>query len=232
MTLNWRTEEDWLNSEKNNIEVVDGSFQLVTALPDSVVDDFEDDNINEYSGDTGSATVQSSVVQEGSQALESTPPDSSHWISSTSGLDSYLSRGDRCRCHIRYAQADGGEVVVGFHRQTEGGTGNSNSNEGGYYLWLRPASNDLILRKVNGSSNIDLAAITVSTSTDTWYDLELEPLSDGTINFGLYETDGTEINSGSVSDSDHSGGGIALGANNNNAGTACYFDFYRIQDST
>jgi hypothetical protein len=90
-----------------------------SAIPDSVVDNFEDGDLSEYSGSTGDFNVQQTTVFEGSYALERPGIPGTTAITSTSGLNHYPSRGGKFQYRFRATANAGRDAYVGFARQSE-----------------------------------------------------------------------------------------------------------------
>lgn len=92
------TDSDFQAGTLTNMSVVgsgdDATVELESGTSTTVYDDFDDGDISEYSGETGSATVQSSTAVSGSALNLSTTGGDNPDLFSTSGLNAYPERGE------------------------------------------------------------------------------------------------------------------------------------------
>jgi hypothetical protein len=175
----------------------------------SVIDDFEDNSISEYSGDTSLFQVDTSPVYGGTYALE---PSNTLGRTNTDGLyrtDQTVSRGQVLRW-MQYVNVTAPEddACTVFGVQTPGST---NQN---YAVCLQRFGVDrmLLARNVtdNDSSGTVLASTTVSYATG-WYEVEVDWQTNNTITASLYTEAGTPVASTTASDSNYSSGGFGFG---------------------
>jgi len=83
MPLEWGTQSDWENASKNNIEVVNDTIQLATAIPDSGVSRWEfEQNVNDSWG--------SFDAIDGSSAGYSTEAEVGEYSKLLDGTDDYI----------------------------------------------------------------------------------------------------------------------------------------------
>lgn len=170
----------------------------------SVFDDYEDNNITEYSGDTGLFSVVTSPVFGGTYALK--PSNTSG--KTTDGIfrfDQTTSQGQIIR-YMQYVNTAGttDEPCVLFGVQSPGTT---NLN---YAVCLELFGTDRmsISRDVsnNDSSGTILASTTVSYATG-WYEVEIDWETDDTITASLYNSSGSLVAAASTTDSTYTSGG-------------------------
>jgi len=170
----------------------------------SGIDNFEDNDLDEYLGDTGLASISTSAY-EGSYAAELS---SSALIYSLPGdsdpdLPNYPAQGDIFETRM-YSQ--GGEPA----RFVFGVQDSSNY----YYAEADPAAGSLTLYVKSAGSDTELASTTgLSILTGEWLRLAVEWKTDGTQIVQLFDASGTEITSGGISatDATYSSGGIGFG---------------------
>lgn len=197
---------------KGFTEIRLGDGTIIWASGPTIVDGFEDNDTSEYSGSTADYSTQSTTVQEGSYALESAGNSSS--IYSTAGLNAYPSQGDTFRCWMQPKNASGGVGEWHF------GLTDSNNNYAAV-MNTGASSFDLAVRDAGNKTNLASASYNWNAE---WYDIEIEWLSDGTINGTVYDSTGTQVASASATDTTYSSGGI--GFLDFNAGY--YWDHYRV----
>lgn len=200
-----------------NVVILDGSSDTTT------IDDFEDADIVEYSGDTGNFTVDSQLVETGSYALRTT----TNWrqnIRSTSGLPNYPQKGQVFEWYTAVGSITGGWQRLYFQFGMQSTTGD---NE--YYVRHNIETNEIVILRSDAGSNATLnsAATGLSPSADTWIRNEITwddgtlGGSDGDITY-LIENTGTG-NTASVTTNNtlYSSGGVGFGSDMD---TTAYFD--------
>lgn len=178
----------------------------------TVIDDFEDGDIAEYSGDTADFNVQTTTIKKGAYALESSGLDSS--IYSTAGLGAYPSQGDTFRCYIYPNQAGAGVGEIWF------ATTDSNNT---YFAAMNNGTSNFQIGKRDAGSKTNFASQSYNWNSE-WYEFEIEWLSDGTINATAYDSAGTQVASLSATDATFTGGGIGF----LDFSAAYYWDHYRV----
>jgi hypothetical protein len=187
----------------------DGSTVFGNAIPDILVDDFEDNDIAEYGDDNSSFAVTTSNAVEGSRALTYNNSNSGDLIVSFpgDGLQNYPDAGDKLRVLLR------GPNFTEFAFAVEGGPQ-------GYLALISGSDNDMRIRQFDGNSVNDIATASPSLTATDWYWGEIgTPTSgDPSISFDLYEFDtsnsskGSEVESLSVTDSTSAGRGVGARA--------------------
>ncbi len=189
-----------------------------------VIDDFEDGEISEYSkfDDTGSFSVQTGTVHDGTQALQgnvttASPPND--YIYSSSGLHRYPQAGDTFEFWVRGEPTNSSSTIPAV---LFGGNDQSDC----YCYWIRPADDIIRLDVVSGGNRTLLASRSVSLSASTWYRGVVEWGDGGLITCRVFDGDGTELANISANDSTYSGGGF--GWQNDGGG---YWDSAKITAS-
>ena len=207
------------------------------AIPDSVVDNFEDADANPpgvyedgesisdyYSGDTEEFSRTTTDAIEGGHSLNIT--NSQFWERIYSfpgdGLPRYPEKGEKISALLR---DDGGESEPGFMYGFEDDDGTLK----GYSAEIGTRENAVVIRRIddlNGESQTILLDDDVGTiSANTIYELEVQwhdgsgSESDGTHEYTLYTVDqdlerDTEVGSGSTTDTNHDGRGVGWGGFN------------------
>jgi len=180
----------------------------------ATVDDFEDNDIAEYTGDTGTYAVQSSTVYEGSYALEAS---GGGLITSTSGLGTYPSQGDVIGCRVR-GDSDFGGIVYGVP------SGSGGSSPDGYLFHADVGKSTANIQRINSGSFTKLAETTGSIPTGEFLLFELDWTTDGNHLGSIYSASGSKILDVSTQDDTHEGSGI--GFRSGGAGTHQFDQFH------
>jgi len=187
----------------------------------TIVDNFEDNDIAEYTGDTGSFTTQTGTVFNGSYALEGTTSSGDALgIHSTSGLDTYPAQGNTFRVNIYHTTSGDLNGVLYGH---QGG-------DQDYYL-LRPHDGTQefqLYSNVSGTGFTKLASAAVDPPLNEWMEMEVAWGTDDTHDCKLFDAAGNQIASLSATDGTFTSGGIGFEVNNSEGGTTGYFDYERI----
>ena len=188
--------------------LIDGSE--VSAIPDTDIAQFESGTLHpSFEGDAGDFVVNSDPpLLTGDFSVKETSGDGGKYIHSRSGLDNYPRLDTR---FALYVQGSGGIVDIGFL--------NGGSVGDFYTVGLSIANNELLLIRLDGGSRTELSSRTSlpTISADTWYDLEAEVLSDGTITGRVFEVDqssgdrqGSALGDISATDTTHTNEGLGL----------------------
>lgn len=163
-----------------------------------VVDNFNDGDLSEYSGDTSVFSTTSSAY-EGDYALHATSTtDNSYYLTSTSGLDNYPSQGDTFQLWIK--ADDYARKVIHWGISSEG-------SKDGYRL-LYNTNNaggpDMSISDPNGN----IASKNSVQMAGSWYRWKIDWQDDNTINWTIYDSSGNMMDtlSGSSGSSVTSGG--------------------------
>jgi len=167
----------------------------LNVIPDSVVDDFEDNNLNEWSN-TANVAITATSVLEGQHSLQITSSVSSAGSRPFSlqgdGLESYPQKGDKFSCFL-FEGSGPDSVIPAF---SFGVADNTNGIDG-YEIFHQPAidPSEIGIRRLDDGTATVLDNPDVSgLSTDQTYEFEIqwhdgsgaEP--DNTIELTIYET--------------------------------------------
>ncbi|MFZ2886276.1 MAG: DUF2341 domain-containing protein, partial [Minisyncoccia bacterium] len=186
-------------------------------------DDFEDDNISEYSGNTSLFDVGTSFNHNGTYGLNAVDPEDK----TTSGIyqtGSLVARGDTIR-FFQYVDATKEDEPC-----TLFGVQGSAQN---YAVCLDQYPIEQIVIAENVTSNDEdgsgtqLASTSVAYSTG-WYEVEIDWLTDTSINVSVYEDDGDLFATLNTSDASYSSGGVGFAYWGQYGG----WDFYSVREQT
>ena len=185
---------------------------------DGVIEDFERSSpLNEYGGSAGLFGTTGSAY-EGGQALENAS-GSFGGVNSTSGLDTYPSRGDDVTVYFNNASGDN-FVSFNLFSQAEA------DNPDRYSVGLSGVSGDFTLWRTENGSIDTLDSSAPSSTTSGWYRVEISTDS-STISADLYDdSSDTHLASVTASDSTFSSGGIGF----RSAGNGEVFDYVVLDD--
>lgn len=193
-----------------------GSSTVASASDgDSVfifLDDFEDNNISEYSGDSSLFTTTGTFAQQGSYGLGASSGNEDAETTDgiyqdAGGSSTYAGTTIRFFQYVDASTDDEPCALFGIQSP-----GNANNNYAVCLDQFNTVSSERVTLAKDVSSNDGggvMAATAVSYSTG-WYEVEVDWLSSGTINATVYELDGTEFASVSTSDTDYSTGGMGF----------------------
>lgn len=218
------TGSDFSAGTLTNMTVVGSGESASVTLESQTIDGFEDDDLDEYDGHTGSYTTQSSVVHDGGFAAEGTAGGDATVIHSTSGLADYPEQGDTFSAWMRSEAFEGG----GDHVATLFGVQDSDN----YYRAII-TGNEYLLQVRDGGSLSTIDSVSASPSAGSWYRVEVDWQADGTIVATFYDDAGTEVANLSGTDSTFTSGGIGfdthgLATSGNNTG---YYDTVEFSGS-
>jgi hypothetical protein len=180
----------------------------------SVVDDFEDGDMGEYSGEVSKYTVQSSTTLEGNYSLEATDVYGKIANSSSKGE---TTRGNEYVARVLASSGSGGYpgLIVGAQNLNYPGSDC-------YMTILQPAKDNLLLLRRDSGSNTTLDSVSVSLSEGTEYRLALRYGTDR-IQVSVQDSNGNKLaGTDPIEDTIHSGGyfGFYTGG-----GTPVYYDY-------
>lgn len=170
-----------------------------------IVDDYEDGDIAEYAGDTGSYTTQQTTVYEGSYALQETDTSTgAAWLQSTSGLNAYPSQGDTWSVRV-YLDQSTSNPFIQYALQS-----NTNGSDR-YDLQLDSQNGDFKIRVTSGGSTSTLASDTsVSYPSGEWLKVTVQWASDGTMTATVEDASGTQLSQISATDTTFTSGGVGF----------------------
>jgi len=207
-----------------------------TAIPDTLIDNFEDDpdgiygssetTADYYSGSPSVFDRTTTNVTEGSQALkhDGTSGIAAMYSQPGDGLNNYPSEGDTVEW-IHYTDS---AVVAGPMVAASAGVD-------GYLYDLHPGANDIqIWRFDNGSvRKIGSTSQSISSGAFFWCEGRVPSSLDDTLTLEMYNIDtadnsrGSLINSATANDSNHVGQGVGWGVVSTGDGT--FADRLRVQ---
>ncbi len=171
----------------------------------TVIDDYEDNSISEYTGDTSLFTTTASPVYGGSYALKAANTSGK----TTDGIfrfDDPVAQGEiiRYRQYINTSGGSGDETCTLFGVQSPGTTNNN------YAVCLELFGTDRISLVKNAENN-DSSGTILSSSTVTystgWYEVEIDWRTNNSMYVTLYNAAGTLVASTSATDSSYTSGG-------------------------
>jgi hypothetical protein len=197
----------------------DGST-VFGGITDGPVDDYEDQDLSEYAGDTSAASIVSSAALEGSYSLQY-EQDSGVLLYSTSGLDLYPQQGQNFACLCEADNGNGAAVCYGLE-----------DTNNFFAVSVEVAANKLRFFETSGG-NLDATQLATPTlSGDTIYDVDIVWNFDDSHDITLYTWDtsnferGSAIASGSVTSTAATGTGI--GFRGGGSQRRAIYDYYRI----
>lgn len=178
----------WLRFQHGGAALETHNALEVSAIPDSVVDNFEDNDLDEYTSTSEFAITSTSPV-EGSYMLSITGnPGNTYEMYSDegSGLEYYPQKGDK----FSVLMYDSDLRLPAFN------FGLDSSGPSAYYFNHYPNNNIAELGKNTGAGSITvLNEYSITLSKATWYEYEIQwhdgsgSLADNTIEITVYETD-------------------------------------------
>lgn len=167
------------------------------------VDDFEDGDLTEYTGDTAAWTVDDTApVFEGSFSAKCSTAGPE--IISTSGLTAYLDQDETMAAQV-YGDVEGTGAVapqIAYFVQ----------DIDNFYLAEAAAkSGHIRLYRKEAGSFTELVKVNVTVNNQTEYQLRMTPQADGTHVIELFDAAGdTQLASASATDTTYTDGGIGL----------------------
>ncbi|MFC4552409.1 hypothetical protein [Halorussus sp. GCM10023401] len=180
------------------------------AIHSSVLDDFEDGDLSEYSGDTGSFTVQNSTVLEGNQTLKGTSAGSA-----IARADTKTPRGNRYEVSVMVGSGSGAKPALLTCVQDV-----SSPLADCYYLVADSVNEKLALYRREGGSDVLLDRESVTINAGTEYRLGIE-LEEDLILGSITDSSGTELAGVADIDTTYSNGRLGLSLL---GGSPAYFD--------
>lgn len=170
----WTDGADWLDGTAEDVDVVDSKLVARSILDSKVVESWEDGDLSEYIGNTGSFAAQQDTTSpaEGSYALERTDAGSVNNIISQSGLPNYPASGDEFGWLVYIPSSTtptGGGYICGTRfaeQNTSGGDANGTQH--------RPGENQWKVGNIGSSIANNTVSASVNYGTDVPYDTWLE----------------------------------------------------------
>lgn len=175
----------------------------------TVVDDFDDGNLSEYTILTGSASTATSPTYFGSYSLKIDGTDTE--MISTTGLPSYPTAGDRFRYRLRVANG-ASQVNLSYGVQ---------SHDTCYLVQIDFGSNSLALIHMDNGTKTTLAESNsgFTLSEDAWFRIEIDWCDNGDHTVCLHTDSEDRLVQISGSDSSIASGGIGYDAYLSGGGT-------------
>lgn len=199
---------------------------LATASDVRIIDDFEDENLDEYNAVSGSKSDLSFNQNDtinGNNSLEITDPDGNSGLSllSTSGLNYYPKQGDQFEYYFKF-------LNTGFNHNFEFGVQSESNNDNLYFIQARESDNNFrILIKVNGNFT-ELVSGTPTIDTGIWYRVEVDWSNTGDINLKFINNSNGVVKSDlSTTDTTYTDGGIGFGNGGTSSGDTYLIDYTR-----
>lgn len=188
-------------------------FETTERIFIELIDNFESGDLSPYSGDTGSASITTSNVFEGDEALELDATDGAHVYRD----DVTMQRGSTNHAHVRPG-ANNVNIITFFV---------DTNNPGDYYQIVADNVNDeLRLERVKDGSvaaTID-SATGVGFTDGAYHEIEFRPAITDNISVTLYDPDGNELASIAGEDNTYIDG--APGFKSGDANSPKQFDYY------
>ena len=186
-------------------------------------DDFEDNSLSEYGGDTSYFVPNTSFAFQRSYGLSASAshlsdqtPDGIYQTGTT------FSRGSTIEFYQKITSGQDDEPCTLFGVQSPG------SNNQNYALCLDQYPSDRIVLAKNVSSNDSSGTTLASTSvsfTSQWYKVRIDWLTSTVMNATVYNANGTVFATTSASDSSYSSGGMGFAFWYQGSG----WDFYTVR---
>jgi len=161
---------------------VDGDTVFTST---QIVDDFETQNLNLWSGSTGSYAIDTSTVKVGTASVRYTSGSGNDRIGTSTGIDATPAAGDTHQVWVR----PGSGGVPAVHYASDSTSGRNNT----YTVVIDTVNNEFVLRLFQSGSfggAIDTENVTVGSN---WYLINMLHEGDGSFTHELYDTDGTTL---------------------------------------
>lgn len=206
-----------------------GGIPVPAGVPAAtIVDDWEDNDLAEwsFSSASGSAQTQSSVAYEGTYALEivwsSSGTNGSIASYDGDGLEAYPEKGDTFRF---YSRTDDAGTFMYHGWAPQGGA----HFPDGYYAGYDLRDDTFVLTERGGSGQLGSDSTSETLSTGTWYETKIEWKTNDTIVATLSEPGASAIASVSASSSAYTSKGVWMGASGNtDGGQSVYWDTIEV----
>jgi Domain of unknown function (DUF2341) len=173
-------------------------------------DDFEDNDISEYSGQTTLFDVDATFVYDGAYGLNNGIDDEGRAnLGGIYRLDQTVSQGETFRFlqYIDTATGTGDETCVKFGVQSPG---SANDNYGVCLEQYGTQRISLVKDVVDNDASGTILASSTLTYVTGWYEVEVEWVTGGNFLVSLYNEAGTLVTSFTDSDNSYSSGGIGI----------------------
>ena len=151
----------------------------------TIVDDFETQNLNIWSGDTGSYTIDTSTVKVGNASVRYASGGGNDRIGTATGIDRTPDAGDRHQVWMR--PGNGGNSIQEVHYASDSFAGRND----GYNVWIRADTNEFQLRVYQNGSGTLIASSSLSSIGSQWHLVEMFHDTNGDFEHTLYDSNGT-----------------------------------------
>lgn len=225
-SFGWDTQTDWEAYQSiNNINIVNGALELATTT--TIVDDFEDGDLSEYSvGSTGYYTTTTARSQNGSYALSGgSSSTSNEYVGSTSGLNAYPSPGDTFRFWLYSDSASDTQQRTYWATQ---GDGSATDEGSGYSVEHNSRDGSFNLYRHDSGGQTELDTVSYAVADDEWVEIEVRWGTDNTIEADLIEAGSVVASLGPVTDSNYTSGGIGFRYIGSTGADEIFWDYFRI----
>ena len=190
-------------------------------------DDFEDNNITEYSGDTAKFQTNATFAYGGSYGLDSVT-NSDFTADGIARFDDTVSQGQIIR-YMQYmdtVSGSGDEACTLFGVQSPV---TSNNN---YAVCLEQFGTDRMslvrnAERNDGSGSVVMLASTTVTYSTGWYEVEIDWQTNDTIDVSLFNSSGSLVATTSATDSNYTSGGYGFTYWGQNGGWDGFASRYR-----
>lgn len=189
----------WAAATDSTLEQKSAYFDFARTISSSnVIDDFEDQDIAEYSGGTGSASVKSSAaipVYHGSYGLEISGTATIY--TAAGNLNDDAEAGDTFEAHLYLGAGGIGRFLFGVQ---------DGSNY--YFVEADAANGDWHLGKVSGGTESTITEDTsVTIPNSEWLTLQVEWTGGGTMTATLFDSGDSQLSQISGTDTSWTSGG-------------------------
>jgi len=193
---------------------VDG--QTVFSAGPPIIEDFEDGNLNEYSGDTGDFGLSTTEVKNGSTSLELKVDGNNRKISTSS---KQIPHGTT-KFNVYLTQDNVSFFVV------YGNPSGSSFNDS-YVFGKNNADGTLFWKKYSGGSFVRNETSSCNFPENEWIECELNWTSGGSHTLTVRNASGTQIGQVTATDSEYSPNGLGFNHNKSSGSSTAYIDFIR-----
>lgn len=212
--------------EHPDVATTDSVTFTVTVHNKEIIENFEDSDMSEYSGDIGSFTTQSDIVFAGQYSVRSNiVTQSSRAITSLEGdgLNYYPERGDTFEVRSYHGgQETNGDLYFAVGNHTNGST-----IDNGYRLLVSPRQDRIALfvRNDTNISTIDDKSTTIPSGE--WLRWVIDWGDSGDFNINIYDSEDNLLGTVSGNNTDHDSGGIGFRYFDDSGTGAIHFDEVR-----
>ena len=204
---------------------VDGTV-VFTSSGVTVLEDFNDQDLSDWTGATADWNFSTSTVKEGTA--------STYQVNSSSGSDAIrdesasVAQGDVIRWYARIASnsVPDGNVFCGYGVQSGGSASDFYSSTDVYAAVLSYESSEIELRRYDSGSpsGTAFASQSVTPPTDEWLTVTVAWNGDNTHEMWVHDSSGSQVANTSGSDSTWTSGGLALASDDDSEGVNQYVD--------